>query len=397
MFLSYYGLREQPFGVTPDPRFLYETPMHREALASLVYGIESGSGFSAMIAEPGMGKTTILFHLLERYRDTARSAFLFDTQCNSHELLQNLLADLELDPGGNDADRHARFKNFLVKQAQEGRRVLLLIDEAQNLDHKVLETVRLLSNFETPREKLIHIILSGQPQLETTLAKPAMLQLRQRITLMTRLSAFTPEQIAAYVAHRLRVSGYRGAPLFTTAALAILAAETRGIPRDINRMCFNALSLGCALQTRRIDAEQMREVAKDLRLNEGGQPSLRTEVQQEQVSSAASDPSPADECVLSDPFLPRSRPAEAGIPETAAQPVSTPVAVLPEEAERGSEEAQVVETDLAVQRALLDVALKSHQRGSHLSVAGVAVVVPLLLWLTAYLLFRFDLVSLLHR
>ena len=166
MFLNYYGLREQPFGVTPDPRFLYLSPAHREALASLVYGIESGLGFLALIATPGMGKTTLLFHLLEKFRTSARTAFLFPTQCNSREFMRFLLA--ELGYGSDDQDfvrMHEEFNKRLLQEARAGNRFIVVIDEAQNLEPSVLETVRLLSDFETPRAKLMHIILAGQPEL----------------------------------------------------------------------------------------------------------------------------------------------------------------------------------------------------------------------------------------
>ena len=154
MFLKFYGLREQPFGVTPDPRFLFQSRTHREALASLQYGIQSGRGFIALLAEPGLGKTTLLFELLQRLGNSSRTAFLFQTQSNSRELMGHLLADLELNPNERDPVRiHEQIKALLVKESHAGRRVILVIDEAQNLDPEVLETIRLLSNFETPSAK----------------------------------------------------------------------------------------------------------------------------------------------------------------------------------------------------------------------------------------------------
>src|SRR5580700_8374223 len=149
MFLSYYGLREQPFGVTPDPRFLYLSPAHREALASMVYGIEAGRGFISLIAPPGMGKTTLLFHLLERFRASARTAFLFQTQCNSREFMRFLLSELSCESGaGQDpVAMHDEFNRLLLQEARAGRRCIIIVDEAQNLDPTVLETIRLLSDF----------------------------------------------------------------------------------------------------------------------------------------------------------------------------------------------------------------------------------------------------------
>jgi general secretion pathway protein A len=166
MFLSFYKLREQPFGVTSDPRFLYASRIHGATLASLLYGIQSDLGFTALFAEPGMGKTTLLFRILERFRNTAITAFVFQTQCNSNELLKYVLQELDVETTDNDpVVIHQQIQRILVNAARTGRRVILIIDEAQNLDMSVLETVRLLSNFETPRAKLLHTILAGQPQL----------------------------------------------------------------------------------------------------------------------------------------------------------------------------------------------------------------------------------------
>jgi type II secretory pathway predicted ATPase ExeA len=273
MFLTYYGLREQPFGVTPDPRYLYQSLVHRETLASLVYGIESDLGFTSLIAEPGMGKTTLLYYLLSRYRDKARTAFLFETQCNSRELLQNLFSDLELDADTIDQVLlRSRFKTFLIAQARARRRVLVIIDEAQNLSNPALETVRLLSNFETSQAKLLHIILAGQPQLANKLARPELKQLRQRIAMFTRLTPFSAQDTKAYIEHRLQVAGYRGGALFTAEACEFITAETGGIPREINRLCFSALSLGCALESKLLDAQLVREASKDLQLLTDGTP-----------------------------------------------------------------------------------------------------------------------------
>src|SRR5579859_5044260 len=224
MYEKYFGLREQPFGVTPDPRFLYLSAAHREALASLYYGIEANRGFLGLIAKPGMGKTTILFHLLEKFRTTARTAFIFQTQCNSREFMRFLLAELGYDGDTQDFVRlHEEFNRLLLKEARAGNRMIVVIDEAQNLDSDVLETVRLLSDFETPRAKLMHIILSGQPELADKLASAALLQLRQRISHLVRLDALNAAEVNRYIDHRLRLAGYTGAPLFTAEARAAIA------------------------------------------------------------------------------------------------------------------------------------------------------------------------------
>ncbi len=265
MFLSYYGLREQPFGVTPDPRFLYLSPAHREALASMVYGIEAGRGFIGLIAPPGMGKTTLLFHLLEKFRSSARTAFLFQTQCNSREFMRFLLAELGYECDDHDfVKMHEEFNKRLLQEARAGNRFIVVIDEAQNLEPSVLETVRLLSDFETPRAKLMQIILAGQPELADKLARPGMIQLRQRVSLMTGLKPLSFEETNKYIQHRLRAVGYQGGPMFTPDALLRVSDFTSGIPRNINNLCFNCLSLGCALQKKVIDSEIVDEVTSDL-------------------------------------------------------------------------------------------------------------------------------------
>jgi general secretion pathway protein A len=265
MFLKFFGLREQPFGVTPDPRFLYLSSAHREALASLFYGIEAKLGFLALIAKPGMGKTTLLFHLLEEFRSSARTAFLFQTQCTSREFMRLLLIELGCETDHQDLVRiYEEFNKYLLQEAKVGNRFIIVVDEAQNLDDSVLETVRLLSNFETPRVKLLQIVLAGQPELADKLASGGLVQLRQRISLLSRLKPLSPEETNNYIQHRLSVAGYVGGPLFTSQALAIIADFTEGIPRNINTFCFNALSLACALRQKTIHVAIAQEVIADL-------------------------------------------------------------------------------------------------------------------------------------
>jgi type II secretory pathway predicted ATPase ExeA len=265
MFLEYYQLREQPFGVTPDPRFLYFGPSHSEALASLMYSIESRRGFSAMVAEPGMGKTTLLFRLLETLRGTARTAFLFQLEGDSRDLLRSVLADLGITSQSQDlASLHEALNAALLEEMRAGRQVVVVLDEAQNLDEKSLESVRLLSNFETATQKLIHIVLAGQPKLGERLAAPDLKQLRQRVSTIIRIDPFTPEETEAYVDWRLRAAGYQGLPIFTPDALDMISRVSKGIPRNINSLCFQALSTGFAADSRIVDGEIMREVVADL-------------------------------------------------------------------------------------------------------------------------------------
>jgi len=267
MFLDYYELPEQPFGVTPDPRYLYLGRTHREALASLHYGLELGRGFLALLAEPGMGKTTLLFQLLERLKSNARTVFLFQTQCNSRELLQYVMSDLGFDCRGQDfATMHQQLNEFLARERLAGKDFVLVIDEAQNLDDTTLETVRLLSDFETAQRKMLQIVLAGQPQLAKKLAQPGLIQLRQRISILSWLEPFNAAETADYIESRLQVAGYQGRPIFTKEALAAISAHSGGIPRNINNLCFNALSLGYATNRRTIGPDCIRDVVADLDL-----------------------------------------------------------------------------------------------------------------------------------
>jgi general secretion pathway protein A len=267
LFVDYYELREQPFGVTPDPKFLYLGEGHREALAALFYEIESGRGFSALAAEPGMGKTSLLMRLLESMQESAKTAFLFQTEGGSREFLHALLHDLGIVPRGKDlAATHAALNDALLAELNAGRRVIVVIDEAQNLSEKTLESVRLLSNFETPEAKLMHIVLAGQPKLSEKLAKPSLTQLRQRVSNVIQLRPFRSDETGDYVKHRLRTAGLKGQLPFSPDALMLIARSSRGIPRNINNICFQALSLGFATETKVIGTNIIREVLADLEI-----------------------------------------------------------------------------------------------------------------------------------
>jgi general secretion pathway protein A len=266
--LDFYNLHEQPFGPTPDSRYLFLNPSHKEALESLIYGIEAGCGFVALIAMPGLGKTTLLFEALQILRDKARIVFLFQIIRTPWDLLRVLLSGLGVrDLAGSLVEMQLKLRDLLTEQYHQGRPVVLVIDEAQNLDESVLELVRMLSNFETARDKLIQIILSGQPQLEDNMRSEELLQLRQRVSIFAGLKPLNAEETALYIAHRLRVAGGRSdAPVFTKEALALIAQSTEGIPRNINNLCFNALSRGFVLQRRPIDRDVVHQAIAQLHL-----------------------------------------------------------------------------------------------------------------------------------
>jgi type II secretory pathway predicted ATPase ExeA len=244
MLLDFYGLREQPFGMTPDPAYLYGSRTHVGALAALSFGIQDSRGFLALIAEPGMGKTTLLYQLLEELRDSARTVFVFQTQCDSRELLQYILQDLNINAQGMGlVAMHNKLNEVLFETMFARKRFVLVVDEAQNLKNSVLETVRLLSNFETHHTKLLQIVLAGQPKLAAKLAQPQLSQLRQRIAVLSHLEPLTAAETEHYVDHRLKVAGYCGKPLFEPSAVSLIAQGSRGIPRNINNICYSSLLL----------------------------------------------------------------------------------------------------------------------------------------------------------
>lgn len=263
--LGYFGLRENPFGSTPDPRFLFRSETHNEALASLINGIDCEFGFQALVAQPGMGKTTLLFSFLEGFRATAYTAFLFQPQLEPHELLQSLL--FELGAGSEDTSVRKlseQINQLLGRAATEHKRVIVVVDEAQNLDFSVLETLRQLSNFETTRVKLMQIILAGQPQLVRSLAAPEQEQLRQRISSVGRLSPLSLNETRDYINHRLRTAAYMGPELFTMGAVRDIWENAKGVPRRINTLCFNAMLLGFSARRKLIDETILAEAAEGL-------------------------------------------------------------------------------------------------------------------------------------
>ena len=232
------------------------------------YGFLSNRGFTAMIAPPGMGKTTLLFRFLDKTRESARSVFLFDidSQCEPREFVGHVLRDLGITPRQSSSEMHEQLSEALIRENRAGRKLVIVIDEAQNLSDAVLERVRLISNFETSQGKLMHIIFSGQSQLADKLMQASMVQLRQRISTICRLEPLSAEETVAYIEFRLKQAGYNGEPLFTKDALSLIVEASRGIPRNINNLCFNALSLCFALKSKRVDDRMVAEVIADLQL-----------------------------------------------------------------------------------------------------------------------------------
>lgn len=263
--LTFYGLIEQPFDVTPDPAYLYRSEVHEQAFTSLLQGVQNLRGFLALVAEPGMGKTTLLNKLMEELNGSARIVFLFQTQCNSRELLGYLLSEMGIDSAGMDVvAMHRRLNQALFEEMVNGRRFVLIVDEAQNLDASVLETIRLLSDFETAHTKLLQIVLAGQPQLVHTLMQPELSQLRQRISVLSTLEPLNEAETISYIEHRLRAAGAGGVQIFTREAMASIAAQSKGTPRVINQLCYSSLVAGHAEGCRIIGTDIVQRALKTL-------------------------------------------------------------------------------------------------------------------------------------
>ncbi len=242
MYAEYFGLREPPFNITPDPRFLYLNDCYQEALAALGYGIEARKGFISLIGDAGTGKTTLLRRLLDTVGPATKTVLLLNPTVSFDEILEHILLELGVPPeGGRKLVLLQRLNEFLLEHTQAGGNVALLIDEAQDLRPDVLEELRLLSNLETAREKILQIVLAGQPELDAILADPSLRQLRQRVALRIRLRPLSPPEVAAYVRARVERVGGTAAELFPPDALARLAMLSHGIPRLVNVLCDAAL------------------------------------------------------------------------------------------------------------------------------------------------------------
>jgi general secretion pathway protein A len=263
VYHQFYGLSESPFGLTPDPRYLFASEGHKEALAHIAYGIEERRGFVLILGEVGTGKTTLVRHVLRRLGPDVKSVFIFNSSLGFEELLQAVLRDLEVpSPGRRRVDLIDALNEFLLQENAAGRRVVLIIDEAQHLSASVLEDIRMLSNLETARSKLLQIVLVGQPELGERLGQPNLRQLRQRIGLAAELKPLSRSDSAKYIKHRLGVAGCPR-PVFTPLALRTVYRKSGGVPRLINVMCDKALVLGYGANKNRIGRGIVKQVAQD--------------------------------------------------------------------------------------------------------------------------------------
>jgi general secretion pathway protein A len=265
MYNQFYGFRESPFNITPDPRFLFFSDRHREAYNHILFGIKERKGFIQVTGEVGAGKTTLCRALLEELGSDYITALILNPCLNPTQLLRTILTELGLTPG--KADRVAcleMLNRFLLEQLEAGRDVVLLIDEAQDLAPELLEQVRLLSNLETDQRKLLQIVLIGQPELREKLNDRGLRQLRQRITVRYHLTPLSRQEVERYVQHRLEVVGANGRPAFTSWAIRSVFRYSGGIPRLINAVCDKALLAGFVEGTDLLTWRQVRRAIREL-------------------------------------------------------------------------------------------------------------------------------------
>src|SRR6201998_1639876 len=269
MYKKFFGLKENPFNVNPDPRYLYLTPNTQEALACLTYGIETRKGFILLTGEVGTGKTTLINKLLEwLHKERVFTAFVFNPRLSVSQFFDFMIADFgvpcEIRKKGQML---VKLNQWLLERYQAGERAVLVVDEAQNLSPQMLEEIRLLTNLETSTEKLLQIVLSGQPELDQNLNHPQLRQLRQRITLRAKTRPLTLEETLGYIQERLRIAGAQNPDIFSPEAVAAIHRYARGIPRVTNLLCEHSLVSAFVDQKNPVPSEIVEEVARDFELH----------------------------------------------------------------------------------------------------------------------------------
>lgn len=273
MYKKFFGLRENPFNVNPDPRYLFTTPHTEEALSCLTYGIQTRKGFILLTGEVGTGKTTLINKLMEWLRGSGISAaFIFNPRLTEEQFFDFMMMDFGISCDARSKSQVLmRLNDWLLERYRLGETAVLVIDEAQTLSYSVLEEIRLLTNFETYTEKLLQIVLSGQPEMEAKLKRPDLRQLRQRITLRTKTHPLTLQETSGYVESRLRIAGCNGSPIFTSSAIEAIYRYSRGIPRVVNLLCEHALISAFADQQKPVEGRVIETVAGEFDLQQGEQ------------------------------------------------------------------------------------------------------------------------------
>jgi general secretion pathway protein A len=289
MYKKFFGLRENPFNVNPDPRYLFFTQAMEEAISALTYGIDTRKGFLLLTGEVGTGKTTLLNRLLDwlRGRNVA-TAFVFNSHLNVNQLFDFIFNDFEIPcEERSQSMRQIRLNEWLLERYREGQPAVLIVDEAQHLSFEVLEEIRMLTNLETATEKLLQIVLSGQPELEEKLKLPQLRQLRQRITIRTKTRPLTLEETRGYITERLRIAGGDGREIFPADAIIAIHRYAKGIPRVTNLLCEHAMINAYVEQQAAVSPALVEEVAREFELQEV-EPIVNSAAAQE--SATAEDP-----------------------------------------------------------------------------------------------------------
>src|ERR1041385_4835458 len=269
MYKSFFGLKENPFNVNPDPRYLFLTKQIEEALSGLMYGIQTRKGFITLTGEVGTGKTTLVNRLLDwLHLKRTKTAFLFNSRMNTNQLFDFIMAEFDI-PCDNKSKSQQLMKlnHWLLERYRAGETAVLIVDEAQNLTFPVLEEIRLLTNLETTTEKLLQIVLSGQPELDERLRDPQLRPLRQRIPIRCRTNALSLPETHSYIAERLRIAGANGDTVFSPEAIESVFNYARGIPRVTNVLCEHALINAFVVEQKPIRAPIIDEVAREFELD----------------------------------------------------------------------------------------------------------------------------------
>lgn len=291
MYQDFYGLRELPFELTPNPKYLFFTAGHREALSNLQYGLFSAKSVTVLIGEAGTGKTTLLRAALESDAcRNVRCVYLNNPALTRAEFVEMLANRFELGPAAAASKTAllAGLERVLSARRTHGEITALVVDEAQSLTSELLEEIRLLANIETTTTKLLPLVLAGQPELADRLNDPGLRQLKQRVALRCEVAPLTLQETAAYMASRIRTAGGDASRLFTREAVMLIHEHARGIPRTISVMCDNALLSGMAMERRPVDREIVLEVCRDFDLR-ANQPSAEPQVEPEPVFAEAED------------------------------------------------------------------------------------------------------------
>jgi general secretion pathway protein A len=265
VYLEFYGLKQPPFDITPNPRFLFHSTKHREAFNHLLYGIRERKGFVQLTGEVGAGKTTLCRALLEQLDGNFSTALILNPVLSGDELMKAIATEFGLDVKGKDRlETLAMISDFLLRQTLAGKETVLIVDEAQNLTEELLEQVRLISNIETDDRKLLQIVLMGQPELRERLNSHKLRQLRQRITVRYHLNPLTRAEVGQYIQHRITLAGSRNASVFTRMAVWRIYGYSQGVPRLVNALCDKALLAGFVERSRRITYRMVGRAIREL-------------------------------------------------------------------------------------------------------------------------------------